>query len=72
MKIKVLKIQLAMIRIKKGFSINMLSKASKVGKSTIMKMEQEENYYPNAATTKRICDALDITFDESFVILEQV
>lgn len=68
MRIKPIPSKIESTRLKKGFTVNQLSKTAKVSKSTIIKLEEQESYYPNASIAKKICMALCVEFDDLFSI----
>lgn len=68
MRIKPIESKLEITRIKNGLTRNELSKKAKVGKSTVIKLEEADDYYPNANIAKKICDVLKVDFDDMFSI----
>lgn len=68
MRIKPIPLKIESTRLKKGFTMNELSRIAKVSKNTITKLEAQEDYYPNANIAKKICVALCVEFDELFSI----
>lgn len=59
--------ELETIRIKKGFSRGFLATEVGVRTLTISRIEKGE-VSPTPKTAKKICDALNIEFDEIFII----
>lgn len=53
-------------RIKKGFSITGLAKAMKVNPSVAFMVEKGHSIRP--ATAKKACDALQLSFEDLFII----
>lgn len=70
MKIKPKPNELAARRIKQGYTRSNLAKIAQVGKQTIIKLEEDNSYFPNASISKKICIALNAEFDELFIIVQ--
>ena len=66
-KIAVVADNLALTRMKKGYSLRKLSEAAKVDYSTINKLENGKQK-TTPETAKKICDALGVSFEEMFVV----
>lgn len=56
-------------RIIKGLSIRRLAVISKLNPVTIQKVESQKSS-PNPGTAKKICQALELEFDDIFEIIE--
>lgn len=67
-RVKIEELQTA--RIKKGMSLRLLSKAAGLSSATVFKIENGE-YAPLPSTAKKICDALEIRFDDIFEIVRR-
>lgn len=66
-KIAVVADNLALTRMKKGYSLRKLSKIAQVDYSTINKLENGKQK-TTPETAKKICDALGVTFEDMFVV----
>jgi Predicted transcriptional regulators len=55
-------------RITKGLSIRGLAEIARLNPATIQKIETQ-SVSPNPATAKKICDALEVEFNEIFEII---
>lgn len=58
----------SLTRIRKGFSITGLAKAMKVNPSVAFMMEKGHTVRP--ATAKKACDALQMSFEDLFIIVD--
>lgn len=56
------------IRVRKGYSITGLAKAMEVNPSVVFHMEKGNSVRP--ATAKKVCDALNESFDTLFIMIE--
>jgi transcriptional regulator with XRE-family HTH domain len=54
-------------RVKLGLNVNELGRLSGIPHSTLLSIEKKQKH-PSPATTKKICDALKMDFDELFEI----
>ncbi|WP_160676743.1 helix-turn-helix transcriptional regulator [Clostridium sp. C8-1-8] len=54
-------------RITKGLSIRKLAEIAELNPVTIQKIESQSSR-PNPSTAKKICNALEVDFDEIFTI----
>ncbi|HYE81661.1 MAG TPA: helix-turn-helix transcriptional regulator [Clostridia bacterium] len=57
-------------RIKKGMSIAALSQASGLSVSSVWKIENEFTA-PTPSSAKKICQALNVDFDQLFMIVDE-
>lgn len=57
---------LTVIRVKKGFNKSDLARAAGINHSVVVKAEQGENISPKSAHL--ICQALECSFDDAFII----
>lgn len=69
MKIILKENNLEVLRIKKGFSRYYLSQKAGLSKLAISRIENKK-VNPTPMSAKKICDALEVSFDEIFLIAE--
>lgn len=60
----------ALYRIKKGLTLKALSELSGIDAGTINRLEKGKSN-PRPRTVKHICEALDASFDELFIVEQE-
>ncbi|MNW38889.1 helix-turn-helix protein [compost metagenome] len=55
--------------IRKGFSKRGLAEAAKIGEATAIQISNGDRH-PSPRTAKRICDTLEVSFDDIFEIVK--
>jgi DNA-binding XRE family transcriptional regulator len=69
MRIKPKSEKIARVRVIKGYTLSALAKKASIGKLTILRLEENSDYAPNPRTAKKVCEALEVDFDELFTIV---